>query len=182
MWHCKCDCGVEKNISADALMRKRQVSCGCYRSEAIAKVTTKHGMTDTRLYYVWNGIKNRCYNANVYEYKFYGGRGITMCQEWKDDFLSFYSWAIANGYDDSALRGVCTIDRIDCNGTYCPENCRIISQQEQANNLRSNHKLTFNNETHTIAEWGRITGINQYKIRNRIAKLGWSAERALTTL
>lgn len=143
---------------------------------------TTHGKTNTKLYNVWRGIKSRCYNENVYEYKWYGAKGIAMCNEWKNDFEAFYSWAIQNGYDESAQRGVCTIDRIDGNKNYSPDNCRIVTQLKQMNNIRTNHIITYNGESHSIAEWSRITGINQYKIRNRIVKLGWSPERALQTI
>ncbi len=182
MWRCACDCGKECTIEAYNLSHGKQVSCGCYRDEQLSRRQKKHGMTDTRLYFVWCGIKNRCYNPNVYEYRFYGARGISMCEQWKNDFLVFYNWAIECGYDISAPRGMYTIDRIDCNGNYCPENCRWVTQMEQANNLRSNHIVEYDGETNTIAEWSRITGINQYKIRNRIVCLGWSARRALTTV
>lgn len=181
VWKCKCSCGKEVSVCADALTRGTQVSCGCYRNRRAAELFTKHGKSDSRLYYVWSGIKSRCYNENVYEYRLYGERGITMCDEWRNSFEAFYSWALANGYKEDAPRGTCTIDRIDCNGSYSPENCRVVTQKQQMNNIRTNHILELNGESHTIAEWSRLTGINQYKIRNRVSKLGWTTERALTT-
>ena len=181
MWVCACACGQTAVVEDYNLRSGKQVSCGCYRKMRQAASNTKHGMTDTRLYYVWSSIKSRCSNPNVYEYEWYGGRGITMCDEWRNSFQAFYDWAIAHGYDESAPRGQCTIDRIDCDAGYSPENCRIITQAEQMNNVRTNHILRFNGEDHTIAEWSRITGINQFKIRNRVARLGWTTERALTT-
>lgn len=181
MWRCRCSCGMEIVVPADVLTRGAQISCGCYRKKHAAEMFTKHGKTNLRLYNVWSGIKSRCYNDKVYVYKFYGARGVTMCDEWKDSFEAFYDWAITNGYDADAPRGQCTIDRIDCNGNYSPENCRIVTQKQQMNNIRSNHLLEFHGETNTIAEWSRITGIDAAKIRNRIVVLGWTTERALTT-
>ena len=105
-----------------------------------------------------------------------------MCDSWYKDFNSFYEWAIANGYDDKAPGWQYTVDRIDSDGVYSPENCRLITQQEQMNNISTNHLLEYKGETHTIAEWSRRTGINQYKIRNRVSRLGWTVERALETV
>lgn len=181
MWNCTCTCGNNTTVTSDALLSGNQISCGCYRKKHAVEMFTKHGKTDSRLYYVWSGLKARCYNKNVYEYRFYGARGIRVCDEWRNDFSAFEKWMLDNGYDECAPRGQYTIDRIDCNGNYSPENCRIITQQKQMSNLRSNHLLEYNGETHTLAEWGRITGISPFKIRNRIARLGWTAERALTT-
>lgn len=181
MWRCHCsNCGGEAVISSDALTGGNQVSCGCYHRQRAHEARLTHGLTDTRLHYVWCGIRNRCYGVNTPEYKLYGGRGISMCDEWKDDFMAFHDWAIANGYDETAPRGQCTVDRIDVNGNYEPRNCRIVTQMEQMQNTRKNHFITYQGETLTIAEWSRRTGIRQEKIRNRIVKLGWTPERALT--
>lgn len=181
-WRCKCECGNEIVVNGDNLTRGNTVSCGCYQKDITSKNNKTHGKTNTRLYSVWRGIKSRCHNKNVYEYRWYGARGITMCDEWKNDFDSFYNWSIANGYDEMAPRGYCTIDRIDANRGYFPDNCRFISQQQQMNNIRTNRIILCDGESHTIAEWSRITGISQFKIRNRIAKLGWSPKRALQTI
>ena len=181
-WECLCDCGKTTYVVADALTRGIQVSCGCYRNSQLSKMSTTHEKTNTRLYTVWNGMKNRCYNTRCPEYRIYGGRGIHMCSDWHYDFQKFYDWAIENGYDETAPRGKQTVDRIDCNGEYSPENCRLTTQREQMNNIRNNHNLEYRGETHSIAELSRITGIRQEKIRNRVSKLGWTAERALTTI
>lgn len=181
-WRCRChNCGGETIVTTDALTCGQQVSCGCYKKQMIRKLFTTHGKTNTRLYGVWCAMKNRCYNVNVPEYRIYGARGIKVCDEWRNDFMSFYSWAIDNGYDESAPHGQCTIDRIDVNGNYEPLNCRIATQLEQMQNTRANHYITYNNETLTLAGWSRRTGIRSEKIRDRIVKLGWTPERALTT-
>lgn len=181
-WRCKChNCGGETIVTSDALTGGQQVSCGCYHKQHVKEMFRTHGMTDTRLYYVWCGIKNRCYCESTPEYASYGARGIKMCDEWKSNLLKFREWALSNGYDESAPRGACTIDRIDVNGDYEPSNCRVVSQREQMQNTRKNHFITYNGETLTLAEWSRRTGIPSGKIRTRITRLGWTPERALTT-
>ncbi len=173
-WICKCDCG--KTLEVDGtLLRIRQRSCGCARKEHI-----KHGKTHSRLYAIWCDMKQRCLNPNEKTYFRYGGRGITICDEWRDDFASFERWAMQSGYDKKAPRGQCTLDRVDVNGNYCPENCRWTTNKVQCNNKRSNRYLEFNGEKHTIAEWSDIMGINQSTISVRLSRYGWSVKEALT--
>lgn len=133
-----------------------------------------HGMSDTRLFKTWVHMKDRCYNPKDKRYSAYGGRGITVCDEWLNAFLPFYEWAISHGYDDTL-----TIDRIDVNKGYFPENCRWVDMKTQQNNRRNNHRLEYKGETHTIMEWSRIVGIKRATIQRRIA-VGWSVEDALT--
>lgn len=132
-------------------------------------------LAHSRLYAIWNGIKGRCYVKSQGEYKRYGARGIKMCDEWHYDFMQFYNWSINNGYNEKL-----SIDRIDYNGDYEPSNCRWVSIKVQQNNRRDNVFLTYNDETHTIAEWSEITGLNQCTIQYRKYK-GWSDEKTLTT-
>lgn len=167
MWRCRCDCGTERDVNGDSLKRGHTVSCGCYNREQARENHLTHGHTDTHLYGVWCAIKRRCYNEKTHAYKDYGGRGIKMCETWKDDYPSFEKWALVSGYRDVPnLR--CTIDRIDVNGDYEPSNCRWVDAKQQANNRRSNRNYTFNGETHNIMEWSKILGINYKSLHNRL--------------
>lgn len=121
-------------------------------------------------------MKTRCYDRQCSKYARYGARGISVCDEWKTDFTVFYEWSQKNGY-----AGNLTIDRIDNDGNYCPENCRWITAAEQASNKSTNHRITFSGETHTIAEWSRITGLDRALLKDRMVRYGWPPERALTT-
>lgn len=176
---CQCDCGKTKEIDKINLISGKTLSCGCMQKERTSAATKKHGDTDSRLYGVWCAMKRRCYNHAVPEYRLYGGRGITVCEQWKEDYGAFMKWSLASGYDPEAGRGGCTLDRIDCDGNYSPENCRWITQEEQMNNVRYNHRETYHGETHTIAEWGKKLGIDPQKIRRRMNTQGWSFAEAV---
>lgn len=117
---------------------------------------------------------NRCFRTKDKRYKDYGGRGITVCNEWRNSFKAFYAWAIANGYTDEL-----TIDRIDNNGNYEPSNCRWLSLKEQANNRRSNHLVTYDGQTKTITQWSEERNIKKSTLQRRLSKNGWSVKRAL---
>lgn len=132
-----------------------------------------------RLWKVWSSMRGRCLDPKYDSYPNYGGRGITICDEWMADFQSFAEWALANGYDSEAPYGECTLDRIDNNGNYEPHNCRWANIRQQQNNKNTNVVITYNGETHTIAEWSRLTGIAPDRIRRRLLS-GWSAEETLT--
>lgn len=161
-WLCRCECGNEKIVDGGHLRSNKIKSCGCLLTDILIDRNHIHGMTNTRLFHIWQGIKNRCFNKNFQHYKHYGARGIIICKEWKDDFISFYNWSMANGYNDKL-----TIDRIDVNGNYEPNNCRWIKQSEQCRNRRDTVYITYNGETHTFYEWSKITGINQRTLYTR---------------
>ena len=176
LWRCMCDCGNITDVWASNLRRKTTVSCGCYRRDMARRVKTTHGGKGTRLYNIWHGIKLRCLNVSDHAYKNYGGRGITICDEWRDSFEAFHDWAIANGYSYDL-----TIDRIDNDGNYCPDNCRWTTRAEQNRNRRFNHMITYNGQTQTLAEWSRQIGVSEDALRKRLTTYGWSVEKALTT-
>lgn len=172
-WLCKCDCGNTTVACSGDLRQGKTRSCGCLHNEMVAEITKSHEMADTRLYNIWNNMKQRCFNPNANRYGDYGARGITVCDSWLDPG-SFFQWAKENGYADNL-----TIDRIDTNGNYEPSNCRWVTVKKQNNNRRSNHNLTFRGETHNIQEWSEITGLSRSTIKGRL-KRGWTIEDALT--
>jgi len=141
-YRCICDCGNETVSYRSSLIRGRAKSCGCLQKEVQASRLSKEmrkysrPTRDDRLYKVWKGMRERCYYSKHKGYKYYGGRGISVCDSWRNDFASFESWALANGYDRDAKKGECTLDRIDVNGNYCPENCRWVPMSVQNKNKR----------------------------------------------
>lgn len=167
MWLCKCDCGTEKTVYANSLLNGKSISCGCYQADRAKEVCSNnfrtHGGSKERLYKIWTYIKKRCYSENAINYKDYGGRGIKVCDEWREDYTAFRDWSLENGYDDSL-----SIDRINVDGDYEPENCRWVDSKAQNNNRRSNHRISYNGETHTIAEWADITGISPNQLYKKI--------------
>ena len=136
----------------------------------------KHGGKGTRLYNIWCGMKNRCYNNKDAHYPRWGGRGITVCSEWLLDFDNFRKWAISNGYSDNL-----SIDRIDNDGNYCPDNCRWIPMSEQNNNQRSNRLITYKGQTMNLKKWSDKLGINYGTLLSRLDESKWSIEKAFET-
>lgn len=129
-WLCRCDCGNQSVVIGSNLRRGTTTSCGCLRDE----LRIVHGKYHTRLHNVWKLMKRRCSNPNDKRYHRYGGRGIDVCDEWRNDFGAFYAWATANGYDENAKYGECTLDRIDNDKGYSPDNCRWVDIKTQNNN------------------------------------------------
>lgn len=175
LWKCKCDCGREVAVQSANLRNGHTKSCGCFRAEWCKENCTKHGLEHTRLYGIWTDMIHRCHNPENSSYERYGARGISVCEEWRNDVRVFYDWAINNGYSDDL-----TIDRVDNNGNYCPDNCRWATRVEQASNRRSNILITRNGETKTMKQWAISEGIPYQVVWQRIKKLGWDTERALT--
>lgn len=179
-WICKCECGATTIQDGARLRNGSSQSCGCLQrelaSKRLKKRITKHGYSNTRLYHIWVGMKNRCSCENNTNYACYGARGITVCNEWTDDFERFKEWALKNGYNDDL-----TIDRIDVNKGYSPENCRFATRHEQALNRRTTHIVSYQGENKTLYEWSKIFRINVDTLRSRIFEQKWSVERAFTT-
>lgn len=176
-WVFKCDCGNEKILSGALVKHGTQKSCGCLQKEAVQKSNKKHGEAGTKLYYVWTAMKQRCNNINNKEYKNYGGRGIKVCEEWEksNGYITFRNWALQHGYKNKL-----TLDRIDNDGDYTPDNCRWITARENCNNKSNNHILMYKGQKHTLSEWEDIVGLNQRILWKRL-KRGWSIEKTLTT-
>lgn len=150
-WICKCDCGNTVSIMGDSIRRGKTTSCGC----------NKHNKSNTRLYTIWSKMKSRCYNHNDSKYKYYGDKGITICEDWHD-FTTFYSWSIDNDYNESL-----TLDRINVYSNYEPSNCRWITHTEQQRNKTNTIYVKYNNKTISISELAEITGLNRKTLTKR---------------
>lgn len=171
-WLCKCDCGNTTKVRTDALKSGSVVSCGCYHSEIssdiASKINFKHGLSRSRLFRIWKNIQTRCYNQKCPAFSNYGGRGISMCEEWKNDFLSFFLWSTNNGYEPGL-----EIDRIDNNGPYAPGNCRWITRKENCRNRRNNYQVEVNGVVYqSAAEAAEKLNIFSSSLNNQIKKHG----------
>lgn len=166
-WKCLCDCGSTTVVYGHKLLSGQAKSCGCIRREK------QHGKAGTRLYRIWGGIKTRCNNPNSDHFNSYMGRGIAICDEWRDDFMAFYNWALANGYRDDL-----TLDRKDPNGNYEPANCRWATTSEQNSNKTTTPLVSYQGETHTLKDWAAITGIKYQTLFWRY-KNGWPPEKII---
>lgn len=158
---CKCKCGKTITVNPYKVLSGHTKSCGNHQLE-LCNLT---GMSRDRIYSIHQDMKNRCYNPNIKNYKNYGARGITVCNKWKgkNGFINFYNWAMENGYRDDL-----TIDRIDVNGNYEPDNCRWTNMTIQGNNRRNNHVVEYNGEKHTVAEWSKILGLSYNCLHYRL--------------
>lgn len=174
LYECVCDCGNKTIVFAGALRKGTTQSCGCLHNEQLVSRSTTHGKRKSRLYSIYAGMKRRCYIHTDKRYERYGGRGITVCDEWRNDFQSFYDWSMANGYRDDL-----SIDRIDNDKGYSPDNCRWATPKQQERN-KSNKKLyEVNGEKKLLADWCDIYGVDCKKAGERIRRYKWTVEEAL---
>lgn len=166
-WKCLCDCGNECIVTSSHLRSGHTKSCGC--------IVREHGESGTRLHEIWHGLIQRCTNKNTVNYAYYGGRGIRICDEWRNSYLNFRNWALSIGYNDSL-----TIDRINNDGDYSPDNCQWVDMKEQGANKRNNIYWTYNGQTKHLSEWARIVGISRMTLCQRVYRSNWSIEEALS--
>lgn len=178
MWRCKCECGNEVVVRGKSLRKGETKSCGCLQRELSSERAKVHGYYGERLNHVWNSMVQRCCNENNRAYHNYGGRGIKICDEWRNDYTAFREWALANGYDENAAHGECTLDRIDVDGDYEPDNCRWISMHEQNFNRRDSLVFTYNGEEKTLKEWCNESDWSYDTVWHRLRR-GWTFEEAL---
>lgn len=179
-WLCRCDCGNETIAKGTNLRYGSTKSCGCGSIEQAQKncATNRqkgHQLSKTPIYKVWKNMKRRCYSKTNKRYANYGGKGVVICEAWLNDFRAFYDWAMANGY-----RRDLSIDRIDVNGNYCPENCRWATAKEQANNTTRNHYITYKGEINTAKQWSEKLNMTYATFQHRIQR-GWTMERIANT-
>ena len=176
-WNCRCECGSTKPVRQTELLQGKTKSCGCLQKEQATKRITqrskKHGKKGTKLYNVWKSMKQRCLNPNDKSYHNYGGRGITICDEWARDFQTFFDWSIRHGYREGL-----SIDRINNDQGYEPGNCQWTTVEKQNKNTRQNHHMTIRGETKTIAEWCNFYGVSRSTVYSRLAR-GQTPEEAL---
>lgn len=178
IWECRCDCGNVCYADSYQIKNSLKKSCGCSRCDNIIQSNISRSkypqeVRKERLYRIWKGMYSRTHYKSQAQYKDYGERGIIICPEWENDFLTFREWALNNGYSDDL-----TIDRIDVNGNYEPDNCRWIPKCEQTKNQRSNIIIEYNGEKHIASEWADICGIPHSTLYKRINK-GYDTEHLL---
>ena len=173
-WLCQCDCGNTAIVYGYSLRSGGSLSCGCLRRDRASETHRVHGESSSRLHYIWSSMLQRCNNPHVEKYPRYGGRGISVCPQWKD-FSIFREWAISSGYTDAL-----SLDRINVNGNYAPDNCRWVTLADQHRNKSSNRMLSLNGQTKCLVEWAELLKISRQTLQSRLAS-GWSIEDTLTT-
>lgn len=173
-WLCKCDCGKTKIIIAYCVKSGHTKSCGCLGVERRHEAVTHHGKTGTKEYRTWKAMKTRCLNKNAPKYLIYGKRGIAICDKWLESFENFF--------EDMGLcpEDCNSIERIDNEKDYSPNNCEWSNPKKQSNNTRQNLMITFNGKTQTLTQWCEELKLNYYTIWSRISKRKWKIEKALT--
>lgn len=161
-WLCLCDCGKYTTVDLSHLTSGHTKSCGCANIERIRNLNLKHGLSNSRLWRCYHNMRTRCYWTRSKEYKYYGERGIKVCDEWinpETGFETFYAWAMKNGYKEDL-----TLDRINTNGNYEPSNCRWVDLYTQANNKRTTRYVSVNGEVDTVARWSRALGVSYWNL------------------
>lgn len=178
-WKCRCDCGKETFVNTYALVHGHTRSCGCLVFEISKEINKTHGQSNSKLAYAYTNMLTRCYNKNYKYYANYSGRGITVCDEWLGKYgrIRFFEWAKSNGFSPEL-----TLDRIDVNGNYCPNNCRWATMKVQQNNRTNNSRYEYNGEVKTLAEWADYFGIKYATLQAMIKRHGFqqSIERILS--
>ena len=176
MYKCLCDCGSTSVVAGQDLRQGKTKSCGCLGHKNKDVPHPRHGLTKHPLFHIWGGILQRCYTRTAKNYPNYGARGISVCDLWRYDFLSFYNWSMSNGWKQGL-----TLDRINPNGDYSPGNCRWVTQSVQNRNKRNSlPKFEWNGESKYLQEWAAEYGINYSTVFSRV-KRGWDLEKALIT-
>lgn len=171
-YFCICECGAERNILGSSLKNGNTKSCGCYQKDQVRKAATRHGMSHTKIHHLWKGMMSRCYSPANFAFEHYGQRGITVCEKWH---------TFENFFEDMGERPPGrSLDRIDNNGPYSPENCRWATRAEQARNKRSNRVLGWRGEEKVLSDWAKCLGISGRVIAHRLDILGWDIERTLS--
>ena|ERR1700740_2250206 len=169
----RCQCGVEFNCQLFKVKTGETKSCGCFQRKATGDANRIHGLKNHELYGVWSSMKARCYNTKTRQYKNYGGKDVAVCQEWINDFIAFYNWAILNGWK-SGLQ----LDK-DIKGTgliYSPETCSFVTPKENSNKRASNRLITYDNKTKTISQWADYFGVSLKNLYQRLSR-GWDVEK-----
>src|ERR1043165_3062320 len=175
-WNCICDCGKEFFSEANCIKTGKTKSCGCFRRDETTRRKTVHNFRHHPLYDIWCHIKDRCFNPKNPSYHNYGGRGITMCHEWRGDAKAFIEWCLANGWKDNL-----EIDREENDGDYCPSNCRFVTRLINSFNRRTTVKIEHHGQMLTTLELEKISnGISASRIFRRIRDCGWSVEDAIS--
>ncbi len=174
MFRCKCECGNIKEVQLVCLRNGHSTSCGCEQKKKASEANTKHGLEKHPLYNTWKNMKKRCNYPNASEYENYGGRGIHVCDDWSNNFQSFYDWSINNGWFRES-----TIDRIDTNENYCPENCRWSTIEVQMNNMTKNHYIDYNGNTYTLSTLAKHLSIPYNIVRYRLSNCKWNVEQLI---
>lgn len=163
-WICKCACGKEKIVLGESLRNGKSTSCGCYRKEKTKSTKQKHGYSSSRLYKIWSSMCYRCASAKSMNYKYYGGSGISVCEEWKE-FDNFRNWSYENGYNDTL-----SIDRIDSDKGYCPSNCRWVTTRDQMLNKKCVRKITYHGNVYTVRDIAEMKNISYSTLSKGICK------------